>query len=377
MWVSDLLLRDFRNHESTTLSLQPGVSVFVGSNGQGKTNLVEALGYLANLSSHRVSVDKALVREGCPSAFVLATIHHDTRKVDLALELKASGSNRAKKNGQNIPVGELVGWLKVVLFTPEDLSIIRGEPGIRRRYLDDAVVVLKPALHQVYGEYDRVVKQRNALLKSSRSMSHSQLLDTLTGWDEPFARLAATISQERLSVISELEPEFQRSYDVIAPDNTAGIALESKVAANGLTLDELTSVYAEALDTRRKDEVDRGMTLVGPHRDDLEITLNGLPGRTHSSHGEAWSLALSLKMALAEVYRRDSSSGDPVMILDDVFAELDAKRRATLQQLVSGFEQVLVTAAVREDIPHDFVHHVFGVEKGVVSSDASSPRSTQ
>ncbi len=377
MWVSDLSLRDFRNHESTTLSLQPGVSVFVGSNGQGKTNLVEALGYLANLSSHRVSVDKALVREGCPSAFVLATIHHDTRKVDLALELKASGSNRAKKNGQNIPVGELVGWLKVVLFTPEDLSIIRGEPGIRRRYLDDAVVVLKPALHQVYGEYDRVVKQRNALLKSSRSMSHSQLLDTLTGWDEPFARLAATISQERLSVISELEPEFQRSYDVIAPDNTAGIALESKVAANGLTLDELTSVYAEALDTRRKDEVDRGMTLVGPHRDDLEITLNGLPGRTHSSHGEAWSLALSLKMALAEVYRRDSSSGDPVMILDDVFAELDAKRRATLQQLVSGFEQVLVTAAVREDIPHDFVHHVFGVEKGVVSSDASSPRSTQ
>jgi len=377
MWVSDLSLRDFRNHESTTLSLQPGVSVFVGSNGQGKTNLVEALGYLANLSSHRVSVDKALVREGCPSAFVLATIHHDTRKVDLALELKASGSNRAKKNGQNIPVGELVGWLKVVLFTPEDLSIIRGEPGMRRRYLDDAVVVLKPSLHQVYGEYDRVVKQRNALLKSSRSMSHSQLLDTLTGWDEPFARLAATISQERLSVISELEPEFQRSYDVIAPDNTAGIALESKVAANGLTLDELTSVYAEALDTRRKDEVDRGMTLVGPHRDDLEITLNGLPGRTHSSHGEAWSLALSLKMALAEVYRRDSSSGDPVMILDDVFAELDAKRRATLQQLVSGFEQVLVTAAVREDIPHDFVHHVFGVEKGVVSSDASSPRSTQ
>jgi len=377
MWVSDLSLRDFRNHESTTLSLQPGVSVFVGSNGQGKTNLVEALGYLANLSSHRVSVDKALVREGCPSAFVLATIHHDTRKVDLALELKASGSNRAKKNGQNIPVGELVGWLKVVLFTPEDLSIIRGEPGIRRRYLDDAVVVLKPALHQVYGEYDRVVKQRNALLKSSRSMSHSQLLDTLTGWDEPFARLAATISQERLSVISELEPEFQRSYDVIAPDNTAGIALESKVAANGLTLDELTRVYAEALDTRRKDEVDRGMTLVGPHRDDLEITLNGLPGRTHSSHGEAWSLALSLKMALAEVYRRDSSSGDPVMILDDVFAELDAKRRATLQQLVSGFEQVLVTAAVREDIPHDFVRHVFGVEKGVVSSDASSPRSTQ
>jgi len=377
MWVSDLSLRDFRNHESTTLSLQPGVSVFVGSNGQGKTNLVEALGYLANLSSHRVSVDKALVREGCLSAFVLSTIHHDTRKVDLALEIKASGSNRAKKNGQNIPVGELVGWLKVVLFTPEDLSIIRGEPAMRRRYLDDAVVVLKPSLHQVYSEYDRVVKQRNALLKSSRSMPHSQLLDTLSGWDEPFAKLAATITKERLSVISELEPEFQRSYEVIAPNNTAGIALESKVPAQGLTLDELTAVYAEALETRRKDEIDRGMTLVGPHRDDLDISLNGLPGRTHSSHGEAWSLALSLKMALAEVYRRDSSSGDPVMILDDVFAELDAKRRATLQQLVSGFEQVLVTAAVREDIPHDFVHHVFSVEKGVVTANGPSPRSAQ
>ncbi len=351
--------------------------MFVGSNGQGKTNLVEALGYLANLSSHRVSVDKALVREGCMSAFVLAAIHHDTRKVDLALEIKASGSNRAKKNAQNIAVGELVGWLKVVLFTPEDLSIIRGEPGMRRRYLDDAVVVLKPSLHQVYSEYDRVVKQRNALLKSSRSMPYQQLLDTLGGWDEPFAKLAATITNERLSVISELDPEFQRSYEVIAPGNTTGIALESKVSARDLSLDELTRVYADALETRRKDEIDRGMTLVGPHRDDLEISLNGLPGRTHSSHGEAWSLALSLKMALAEVYRRDSSSGDPVMILDDVFAELDAKRRATLQQLVSGFEQVLVTVAVREDIPHDFVHHVFSVEKGVVTTNAPSPRSTQ
>jgi len=377
MWVSDLSLRDFRNHESTAISLEPGVSVFVGSNGQGKTNLVEALGYLANLSSHRVSLDKALVREGCASAFSLATIHHDTRKVDLALEIKASGSNRAKKNGQNIAVGELVGWLKVVLFTPEDLSIIRGEPGMRRRYLDDAVVVLKPSLHQVYSEYDRVVKQRNALLKSSRSMPYSQLLDTLSGWDEPFAALAATISHERQAVISEIEPEFQRSYAVIAPDNAVGISLESPVAKRDITRDELADLYRSALDNRRKDEIDRGMTLVGSHRDDLEITLNGLPGRTHSSHGEAWSLALSLKMALAEVYRRDSSSGDPVMILDDVFAELDAKRRATLQELVSGFEQVLVTAAVREDIPHDFVHHVFSVEKGVVTPDATSPRSTQ
>jgi DNA replication and repair protein RecF len=377
MWVSELSLRDFRNHESTAITLQPGVTVFIGSNGQGKTNLVEALGYLANLSSHRVSADKALVRNGCDDAFVLADVHHESRTVNLALQIKASGSNRAKKNGQNIGVGELVGWLKVVLFTPEDLSIIRGDPGTRRRYLDDATVVLRPQLHPVFSEYDRVIRQRNALLRSSRSLSTAQVIDTLTGWDIPLAKLAATITHHRLQVIYELQPEFASTYEVIAPDNSVSLGLDSPVSHEVSTIDELTDQYASFIESRRREEIDRGMTLVGPHRDDLDIVLNDLPGRTHSSHGEAWSLALSLKMALAQVYRRDSLSGDPVMILDDVFAELDAKRRATLQELVRGFEQVLVTAAVREDIPDDFVEHVFSVEKGVVISDATPPRSTE
>lgn len=377
MWVSELSLRDFRNHESTAITLHPGVTVFIGSNGQGKTNLIEALGYLANLSSHRVSADKSLVRNGCDEAFVLADVRHESRTVNLALQIKASGSNRAKKNGQNIGVGELVGWLKVVLFTPEDLSIIRGDPGTRRRYLDDATVVLRPQLHPVFSEYDRVIRQRNALLKSSRSLSTAQVIDTLTGWDTPLAKLAATVTHHRLQVINELQPEFASTYQVIAPENTVSLALDSPVSHEVSTIDELTDEYAGLIESRRREEIDRGMTLVGPHRDDLDIVLNGLPGRTHSSHGEAWSLALSLKMALAQVYRRDSLSGDPVMILDDVFAELDAKRRATLQELVRGFEQVLVTAAVREDIPDDFVEHVFSVEKGVVSSDATPPRSTE
>jgi DNA replication and repair protein RecF len=364
--VSDLSLRDFRNHRETDISLEPGVTTFIGSNGQGKTNLVEALGYLSHLGSHRVSSDKALVREAASTATIRATVRHSERHVSLALEINAKGANRAKLGGQSVSVGELVGWLRVVLFTPEDLTIVRGEPGMRRKYLDEAVLTLSPQLHPVYSEYDRVIRQRNALLKSARGQSAQNVSQSLESWNDAFLPLAAQITKSRHRVSVEVLPYLTSSYTTIAPGHEIAWSLDTTVDAS-LSLEELERAYQEQLSARAKEEVDRGMTLVGPHRDDLIVTLNGLPSRTHSSHGEAWSIALSLRLAIAQAYRVDSPSGDPVMILDDVFAELDASRRATLQHVVSDYEQVLVTAAVSDDVPQGFSAHSFMVRAGEVT----------
>lgn len=376
MWVSELELRDFRNHAHTSLTLSPGITVFWGPNGQGKTNLIEALGYLAYLSSHRVSSDRALVRTGSDSAIVRVVVSHQSRSVELACEIRAAGANRAKINSQPAKLSELSGWLKVVLFTPEDLSIIRGEPGVRRRYLDDAVMALKPRMHNVYMEYDKVVKQRNALLKTARGERSSKVIDTLHTWSEPLLTLAADISRERRALVRQLVPKCEEAYRLISGGHAVDLLIDSPVSQ--AEDDQLEEAYRRELDRRQRDELDRAMTLVGPHRDDLTISLNSMPGRTHSSHGEAWSLALALRLGLAEVFRERSSSGDPVIILDDVFAELDATRRTRLQQLVSGFEQVLVTAAVSEDIPDNFATHTFHVERGqVMTGETQSPRNAE
>ena len=370
MWVSDLSLRDFRNHRETDISLEPGVTTLVGSNGQGKTNLVEALGYLSHLSSHRVSSDKALVREGASTATIRATVRHSERHVSLALAINAKGANRAKLGGQSVSVGELMGWLRVVLFTPEDLTIVRGEPGMRRKYLDEAVLTLHPQLHPVYSEYDRVIRQRNALLKSARGHSAQGISQNLESWNEALIPLAAQITHNRHRVTIEVLPYLAASYTTIAPGHEIAWSLDTTVDSS-LSNEDLQGAYRHQLSERAREEVDRGMTLVGPHRDDLEVTLNGLPSRTHSSHGEAWSIALSLRLAIAQAYRVDSPSGDPVMILDDVFAELDASRRETLQHVVSDYEQVLVTAAVSDDIPHGFSAHSFMVRAGEVTPHGS------
>jgi DNA replication and repair protein RecF len=366
VWVSELSLRDFRNHTETDISLEPGVTTFIGSNGQGKTNLVEALGYLSHLSSHRVSSDKALVREGMPTATVRATVSHGERHVSLALAINAKGANRAKLGGQTVSVGELMGWLRVVLFTPEDLTIVRGEPGMRRKYLDEAVLTLSPRLHLVYSEYDRVIRQRNALLKSARGQSAQSVSQNLESWNEALVPLAAQITHNRHRVTIEVLPYLTSSYTTIAPGHEIAWSLDTTVDSS-LSHEDLEIAYREQIMLRAKEEVERGMTLVGPHRDDLLVTLNGLPSRTHSSHGEAWSIALSLRLAIAQAYRVDSPSGDPVMILDDVFAELDSSRRATLQDVVSGYEQVLVTAAVSDDVPQGFSAHSFMVRAGEVT----------
>ena len=370
MWVSELSLRDFRNHTETDISLQSGVTTFIGSNGQGKTNLVEALGYLSHLSSHRVSSDKALVRDGSVTATIRTTVRHGERHVSLALALNAKGANRAKVAGQSVSVGELMGWLRVVLFTPEDLSIVRGEPGMRRKYLDEAVLTLNPQLHTAYSEYDRVLRQRNALLKSARGQSSHLVAQNLESWNEALVPLAAQITQSRYRLTADVLPYLASSYTTIAPGHEISWSLDTTVDPS-LSREDIEATYREHLAERAKEEVDRGMTLVGPHRDDLVVTLNGLPSRTHSSHGEAWSIALSLRLALAQAYRVDSPSGDPVMILDDVFAELDANRRATLQNVVSDYEQVLVTAAVSDDIPSGFAAHSFMVQAGEVTVHGS------
>jgi DNA replication and repair protein RecF len=366
VWVSELSLRDFRNHRETDISLEPGVTTFIGPNGQGKTNLVEALGYLSHLISHRVSSDKALVREGMPTATIRGTVRHGERHVSLALAINVKGANRAKLGGQSVSVGELMGWLRVVLFTPEDLMIVRGEPGMRRKYLDEAVLTLSPKLHPVYSEYDRVIRQRNALLKSARGQSAQSISQNLESWNEALVPLAAQITYNRHRVIIEVLPYLASSYTTIAPGHEIAWGLDTPVDSS-LSHDDLEAAYRSQLSERAREEFDRGMTLVGPHRDDLIVTLNGLPSRTHSSHGEAWSIALSLRLAIAQAYRVDSSSGDPVMILDDVFAELDSSRRATLRDVVSDYEQVLVTAAVNDDVPQGFSAHSFMVRAGEVT----------
>ncbi len=369
MRVSQLDLHHFRNHTATSLNLDKGVSVFVGPNGQGKTNLIEAIGYLAYQSSHRVSIDRALVESDQPQAVVRAVVEHDGRSVEIACEINASGANRAKVNAATTPVSQLSGWLKAVLFTPEDLTLVRGEPSGRRRYLDQTMVVLRPSLHQIVSDYDRVIRQRNALLKSHRGRPTAALEETLSGWEEQLIDLSTGYTLARASLLSLLGTAVADSYRVIAPGNEVSLALES--AQGVIPLDDESSLrewYREQFSRVSKDEWDRGMTLFGPHRDDLVIALNTLPARTHSSQGEAWSLALSLRMAQAVLYRAESPSGDPVMILDDVFAELDRSRRATLEQLVSNYEQVLVTAAVWEDIPEAFRERVFHVQSGQVVS---------
>lgn len=338
--------------------------MFIGDNGQGKTNLVESLGYLAYLSSHRVSQDKALVQSGSDEATVFATVKNGSQSAQLACQIRSSGANRAKINNNSASLGDLAGWLKVVLFTPEDLALVRGEPSVRRRYLDTTLEIMRPAARASLAEYERVVKQRNALLKTNRGRPTEALQSTLDGFNDAFVNLAADVTTRRNALIDQLQPLAQEAYATLATGADVTMRLESTDENRG---GDLVDWYRESVEKRQQEEWERGMTLIGPHREDLIVELNELPARTHSSQGEAWSLALSLRMAQAQLYREDTATGDPVMILDDVFAELDRGRRQTLKALVEDFEQVLVTAAVPSDIPEGFGEHRRHVVEGRVT----------
>ena len=376
MIVEQLGLKDFRNYAEADVSLSPGANVFVGRNGQGKTNLVEAVAYLATLGSHRVSNDAPLVRDGTDAAIVRARLAHGERSVLLELQLNRQGANKARVNGVNVRTSELPRYAQVVLFAPEDLQIVRGDPSARRRFADQLIVQRTPRMAAVLGDYDRVLRQRSALLKSARARGlRGDALSTLDIWDDKLVTLGTEVIEARSALASDLSDPVARAYAAIAGADheprlswalsVGGGDPEEGDAVDGAGSSEpLADQFRAALVAKRPAELERGLTLVGPHRDDLVLRVRGLPVKGYASHGESWSVALALRLASAEILRAESRLGDPVLILDDVFAELDAGRRTRLAELAGGYEQVIVTAAVEEDVPDGLRAHVVRVDAG-------------
>jgi DNA replication and repair protein RecF len=358
MYLSRLSLSDFRSYPEADLEIQPGPTVFVGPNGHGKTNLVEAVGYLAGLGSHRVAQDAPLVRLGAERAVVRGSVVSAGRATLIEIEITPGKSNRARIN--RAPVSrprDVLGTLRTVLFAPEDLALVKGEPADRRRFLDDLLGARAPRLAGVRADYERVLKQRNALLKSAAMAARGGGLDlrTLDTWDTHLARTGGELLAARLELVENLRPLVAKSYDAVADGIAAGEARLDYRSSLGPTAelspdrDALTAALLEAVGRSRREEIDRGTSLVGPHRDDLVLGLGPLPAKGFASQGEAWSFALALRLASFDLLRM--LGDDPVLLLDDVFAELDTGRRDRLARLVGEAEQVLVTAAVAADVP--------------------------
>jgi len=384
MYVSDLALTDFRSYHHVVLSLEPGITALVGANGQGKTNLVEAIAYLSTFSSHRVAGDQALVRHGAQRAVVAAKVMRADRPRVLELEIVSGKANRARINRSPVSrARELLGHLRTVLFAPEDLALVKGDPDGRRRFLDELLIQREAKLAAVRTDYDRIIRQRNALLKSAgaaRRGSGGSDLRTLDVWDEKAAAAGAELIAARVRTVRDLRPHVQAAYDAIADGKDPALLTyrSSLLEHAGLpeqgnsgqdnsgqdddaeaSLTDVTLVQArlvEAMSRLRAREIERGVSLVGPHRDDLLLALGELPARGYASHGESWSFALALRLASYELLRTEDTfeaDGEPVLILDDVFAELDSGRRARLAQMVSSAQQVLITAAVAGDVPEE------------------------
>jgi len=384
--VARLSLIDYRNYERADLELGPGATVFVGRNGQGKTNLVEAIGYLSTLGSHRVSGDQALIRAGADAAIVRALLTHADRELLVELQLNRQGANRAQLNRSPVKTRELPRYAHSVLFAPEDLAIVRGEPSVRRRMLDELLVQRTPRLSGVMADYERVLKQRNSLLKSARARGlAADKLTTLDIWDERLVELGAELIDQRVALIGELAAPLAAAYrSIVDADHAPGLRPLLSIdggdpddeatsdAAAPVAVGDTRTRFTEALSRLRSKELERGVTLVGPHRDDILLLLNGLPAKGYASHGESWSFALSLRLASAELLQRDSTTGDPVLVLDDVFAELDRLRRERLAEAIGGFEQVLVTAAVLEDVPEPLTARIVHIDAGrIVESETT------
>ncbi|MCF6468188.1 DNA replication/repair protein RecF [Nonomuraea sp. MG754425] len=411
MHVAHLSLTDFRSYPSVELGLEPGVTAFVGPNGQGKTNLVEALGYVATHSSHRVAGDAPLVRQGASRAIVRCAIQRQDRRALIELEINPGRANRARLNRSAMSrARDTLGLLRTVLFAPEDLALSKGDPSERRRFLDDLLVARTPRFAGVRADYDRVLKQRGALLRTaaqarrgSRSARRQEsdtgftaagagdVLSTLEVWDAHLARHGAELLRGRLELIEALRPLVAGSYAALAPSSApATLAYRSTLSTGGdggdgeqegevpgergsFDTQTLSTDLGKTLEERlrerllevRQSELDRGVTLVGPHRDDLVLGLGDLPARGYASHGESWSFALALRLAAYDLLRADGS--DPVLILDDVFAELDSQRRRRLAEMVAPAEQVLITAAVPDDVPGELAGGRFDVAEGGVA----------
>ncbi|WP_424212820.1 DNA replication/repair protein RecF [Streptomyces sp. BI20] len=379
MHVTHLSLADFRSYQQVEVPLEPGITAFVGPNGQGKTNLVEAVGYLATLGSHRVSSDAPLVRAGAQRAVIRAAVRQGERSQLVELELNPGRANRARINrSSQVRPRDVIGIVRTVLFAPEDLALVKGDPGERRRFLDDLVTARSPRMAGVRSDYERILKQRNTLLKTAalarRHGGRSMDLSTLDVWDQHLARAGAELLAARLDLIGVLLPLANKAYERLAPGG-GPLALGYRCAAGapGTAVDEgvahtreqLLEVLTQALVESRKSEIERGVTLVGPHRDELLLRLGDLPAKGYASHGESWSYALALRLASYELLREEGA--EPVLVLDDVFAELDARRRERLAEMVAPGEQVLVTAAVDEDVPGPLAGARYSVRDGEVT----------
>ena len=401
MYVRYLSLVDFRSWAAIDLPLHPGVNVLIGENGAGKTNLTEALGYLATLSSHRVAGDAPLIRRGAEQALVRAAVVSAGRELLLEVEIGAARANRARINRSPLTrARDLLGALRTVLFAPEDLILVRGDPGERRRFLDEVLVMRTPRLAGARADYERVLKQRVALLKSAGALRRGRSaggsagesggaesgVRTLDVWDEHLARTGAALLVARLELVELIRPHVVAAYADLAPTSEpAGLAYRSSLGeaaptgptdlAGGAVRTESAVAseddWAAALRAEmvrlRPQELERGVCLVGPHRDDLEIRLGDGPAKGYASHGESWSLALALRLGAFALLRSDGV--DPVLVLDDVFAELDTDRRNRLAALVAPADQVLITAAVPGDVPAGFTGRRFRVTRGAVEEE--------
>ncbi len=362
MWISSLQLENFRNYRQLSVSFEPGINLLIGENGAGKTNLVEACVYLSTLESHRVSGYTALIgAEGASSQLSLKA-KNNGREISVAAELNKDKPNRYFLNSHQVKrTSDLVGVSKVVVFAPEDLDLVRRDPQDRRKFLDESMIQLKPRLAGVKADYERVLKQKAALLKSARQVS-SPDLTTLDIWDDQLVALGTEIIFHRQELISKIFPLLQDFYHQLSGQpETLELILKTSVAGgeeedefqslSSWDKQEIQDAFYQRLAELRPRELERGVSLVGPHRDELTILKSGLLARNHASQGEAWSLALGLKLAMAQLLRSDSQSGDPVLILDDVFAVLDAGRRQRLVEFVINNEQVLITSADLEAVP--------------------------
>jgi len=376
--VRHLSVTDFRSYPTADLPLGPGVTTLVGLNGQGKTNLVEAIGYLASLSSHRVATDAPLVRSGATSAVIRGVVDRAGRETTIELELTPGRANRARLNRSPVPrPREVLGALRTVLFAPEDLALVKGDPSGRRVFLDDLLVQRQPRWAGVRSDYDKVVKQRNALLRSAAPVlrrgarrsrhpdepvadARASALHTLDVWNTQLSQVGAQLLYARLRLLRDLGPYLGSAYDAVSAAPSDALvyyrsslreAAAARIAAGEVPeVPELQAELMATFDEVREQEVERGVSLVGPHRDDVVLTLGELPAKGYASHGESWSFALGLKLAAYQLLRTDLGE-DPVLILDDVFAELDSGRRDRLAALVGDCEQVIVTAAVGADVP--------------------------
>ncbi|MBO1756251.1 DNA replication/repair protein RecF [Allobranchiibius sp. CTAmp26] len=384
MYLRRLTLTGFRSYEQLELDFEPGVTTLVGRNGQGKTNLVEAVGYLATLGSHRVATDHPLIRAGDEQAVVRAVVVRDGRDQSIEIEINPGRANRARLGrGAAVRPRDILGSLRTVLFAPEDLALVKGDPAGRRRFLDDLLVARQPRWAAARSDYDKILKQRNALLKNARtSRNDAALADSLPVWDTHLAATGANLTYARLRLLRDLAPYVGQAYDQVS-DSVSGARIDYQTSLPGLapvpsgdgavpTVEEITAAMHAGFAEQRSREVERGITLVGPHRDDLELTLGELPAKGYASHGESWSFALALRLAGYQLLRADVAT-DPVLVLDDVFAELDVGRRTRLAALISDCEQVLITAAVRDDVPPDLAGRLYDVRRGAVTVPPPDP----